>query len=214
MNIQDMIVLMGNLALGENNYDDFKTIALKYLNLAHSELYRKTASVNSDILEEEVKVSAVPNNYISLNKDPFLVLSVFNGSDSTPLKQLDKISFFKYRTFNNITSNPSTYCIYKKEKRIKFAPFDPSIAYNITTFYVPEVSLLELNTIEEQIPYPKSFHEVLVNGGLYYLFQEESGFKNTLKQNEFMDKWIRGKSDLISYFTASNNQEITTFSNV
>jgi hypothetical protein len=71
----------------------------------------------------------------------------------------------------------------------------------------------ELGTGEPgDIPHP--VYPVLADGALYYLFQEEGGFKNTQKELEARKRWETGKSRLLSYLYTSSGQTFSTFSSV
>ena len=84
----------------------------------------------------------------------------------------------------------------------------------VSVWYTPQPSLLTENTDESEIPYPPAYHPVLVDGGLYYLFQQEGGFKNTTKENEALIRWQNGKTRLLSYLYTSSGEFLPTFSNV
>jgi hypothetical protein len=69
-------------------------------------------------------------------------------------------------------------------------------------------------TAEAEIPYPVAYHPVLADGALYYLFQEEGGFKDAQKDIQARVRWETGKSRLLSYLYYSSGQAFSTFSSI
>jgi len=109
------------------------------------------------------------------------------------------------------TGTPYNYFI--QGKVVQFYPVQ-TVVLPVVIWYIPQPVPFTLQTQEEDIPYPIAFHTTLVDGALYYLFQEEGGFKNSQKANEASKRWIVGKSSLSSYLYYSAGQRIGTFSNV
>jgi hypothetical protein len=81
-------------------------------------------------------------------------------------------------------------------------------------WYIPQPPAFTEATEEKDIPYPIAYHPVLVDGALYYLFQEEGGFKSSRRENEAKARWETGKSKLLSYLHNSSGQTFSTFSSV
>jgi hypothetical protein len=84
----------------------------------------------------------------------------------------------------------------------------------VIVWYVPQPSSLSEETEEGDIPYPVAYHPVLADGALYYLFQEEGGFKDAQKDVQARVRWETGKSRLLSYLYNSSGQTFSTFSSV
>lgn len=213
MNVAEMMSLMRTLGIGASYEDDYsKKTALKYLNLANDEIYRETAGLNSDILTNDILNSTLGNSSVTLAQTPFLIAEVFVQGQSNSLTGMSALAFAKYQfEHSNFVGNPLIY--YKKANTINFFPIQSTLTYNLSIWYAPERTVLEENTTEADIPYPLSYHSVLVDCALYYLFQDESGFRNQQKENEALRRATKTKNDLISYFKSANRQIISTFSN-
>ena len=96
---------------------------------------------------------------------------------------------------------------------IRFVPVQTAVT-SIKVWYVPQPITLTEQTPEQDIPYPLAYHPVLVDGALYYLFQEEGGFKNLQKAQAAQARWELGKERLIAYLYNSSGTSFSTFSSV
>jgi hypothetical protein len=190
--IEEIISLIANLGIGldEPSKED-KEVFLKYLNLAHAELFRLTALINPKIkvLTQNIKV----NNGIAeeLQEIPFIIKTVYLGD-----KQLIPVS-------TKQTGIPR--CWHYMNETIHIYPvFDGEIKVT----YIPEPEELKLNT--EKLPYPISYHSVLIDGACYYLFQAEN--KDNFKIQQTLMKWERGKNELFAFLNnAFNKQYYSTY---
>lgn len=213
MNVSDMINIMKTLGIGQV-YGDEETnqIFLTFLNLANDQLYSETANINSGILINEPALTSVINqNSITLTQTPFSISRVFPVGKTNELNGKSVLDFADYQFANSDSNDPSIYT--SIGKRLMFWPFVNDISYTMNVWYAPERTMLDLTTQESGIPYPVSYQRVLVDGALYYLFQDESGFKNPKKENAAMERWEKGRIDLKSYFYGSNKMSIRTFEN-
>ncbi len=212
MNVSDMISAMNILGIGEvYNDDDSTRIALVFLNLAHDELYRETANLNSDVLVKDIITTTANQSILPLGRPTFSVSKVLQVGSKRKIKGKSVLEFADYESENIESADPLIYT--KIKQTVNIHPIIPTSIYTFNIWSVPERTPLFINTLESAIPYPLSYQSVLVNGALYYLFQDESGFKNQTRENEALRRWINGKSDLISYLYGSNNQSINTFEN-
>ena len=210
MKIKDMIYSMKVLGIGEVHDDETtEKIALIYLNLAHNQLYRETANLNDDVLEEETITSVANQSYFNLSRKPFLISELYRQGYDYELEGLSSRDFRKYKRINRTYGNPIIYN--RKGRTINFFPIISDVPYTFDILFAPEITPLAMNTEEDDIPYPIEYHGVLVDGALYYLFQDESGFKNISKENESLKRWDKGRMDLVSYFYGYNKQKISTF---
>jgi hypothetical protein len=212
MNVSNMISTMRILGIGEvYNDDDSNRIALDFLNLAHDELYRETANINSNVIVKDVIVSVAGQTSITLTRKPFSISKIYRTGSTAQIRPLSTIDFAEYEVKNSYSGDPEVY--YNINDIVNFYPTITSSAYTFNVWYVPERTSFNLNTPESSIPYPLSYQSVLVDGALYYLFQDESGFKNPTKENQALRRWTKGKADLVSYLYGSSRQSISTFEN-
>jgi len=222
MKVAELLTLMGHLSVGNDNVTPLeRAIFLQYLNLAHLELYQATANFNQDLFRVESHVKPPNAGSITLSKMPYLVISVY---DITHRHKLERLTIADAIDNNPGFGNeeaarleayrklaPSQYIVQKDG--IQFVP--PSTALmTAIVWYIPQPFSLTEDMEENDIPYPIAYHPVLVDGALYYLFQEEGGFKNSERENEAKARWEAGKSRLISYLYNSSGQTLSTFGNV
>lgn len=211
MKVSELLTLMGHLSVGNDNITPTeRAIFLQYLNLAHLELYQETANFNQDLLVQENLISQQGSNTVTLSKMPYLVSTVYV---LTPGKQkLSRLSVADVGDYDvNDKGTPNAYFVQKDAIRFITAQ---TTAITVIVWYVPQPSVLTEATEEEDVPYPVAYHPVLADGALYYLFQEEGGFKNTQKEHEAKKRWETGKSRLLSYLHSSSGQTFSTFSSV
>lgn len=213
MKVAELLTLMGTLSVGNDNITPTeRAIFLQYLNLAHLELYQGTANFNQDLLVKEVLTTQEGLNTVTLSKMPYLVSSVYDATHKQPLKRLAVAEASDPAYIPQGT--PQGYCMQKAI--LSFIPVATvpaqTSAVSVVVWYIPQPSAFTEATEEKDIPYPLAYHPVLVDGGLYYLFQEEGGFKSSHKENEAKARWETGKSKLLSYLHSSGGQTFSTFS--
>jgi hypothetical protein len=212
MEVSTLLSLMGNLSLGNDNITQVeRAIFLQYLNLANLELYQITANFNQDLLVQVTLANQVDSNQVQLPETPYLVNSVY---DLTHQRQLRRISLNDAITKDPAfiaNGNPTQYFV--KRDVLEFVPTQTAIT-SINVGYVPQPTTLTEQTPEQDIPYPLAYHPVLVDGALYYLFQEEGGFKNLQKAQAAQARWEVGQTRLLAYLYNSSGQLFSTFSSV
>jgi len=215
MQVSGLLSLMGNLSLGNDNITkEEKTIFLEYLNLAHLELYQVTANFNQDLLTHTTLANQADSNQVQLPEIPYLVTNVY---DLTHKRQLHKICLsdvlkdLEQDTVSSKTGHPTHYFVQKDI--LQFVPIQTAIT-SIKIWYIPQPIILAENTPEQDIPYPFAYHPVLVDGALYYLFQEEGGFKSLQKSVDAKERWEIGQTRLLSYLYNSSGAVFSTFSSV
>lgn len=212
MKIAELLTLMGHLSVGNDNITPTeRAIFLQYLNLAHLELYQETANFNQDLLIKEDLETEQDSNTVTLSRTPYLISTVY---DRVYKRYLARHSVTDDRGHDMDMMDTGTPVGYTAHRgRLSFLP--PIIKnVRVTVWYVPQPSALTEATDEWDIPYPVAYHTILADGSLYYLFQEEGGFKNTQKELEAKKRWETGKSRLLSYLHSSSGQAFSTFSSI
>ncbi len=211
MKVSELLTLMGHLSVGNDNITPMeRSIFLQYLNLAHLELYQETANFNQDLLIQENLISQQGANTVMLSKMPYLISTVYVLTLGQ--KKLPRLSVVDAAEKEpGAHGTPSAYFIQKNV--LSFVP-PQSAPVSAIVWYVPQPPTLTEATEEGDVPYPVAYHPVLADGALYYLFQEEGGFKNTQKELEARKRWETGKSKLLSYLHSSSGQTFSTFSSL
>ena len=212
MQVSDLLGLMANLSVGlDNTTPTERTIFLQYLNLAHFELYQETANFNQDLILQENLASPENTNTVTLSQIPYVMNAVYDVTHKQTLNRISRADLLSLDPALAATGTPEKYFIQKDS--LQFYPTQTAVT-QVSVWYTPQPSLLTENTDESEIPYPPAYHPVLVDGGLYYLFQQEGGFKNTTKENEALIRWQNGKTRLLSYLYTSSGEFLPTFSSV
>ncbi len=210
MQIAALLTLMGNLSLGNDNITaNEKAIFLQYLNLAHLELYQITANFNQDLAEKYEADVAADTSEHDLGFTPYLVNEVWDGTRRLKLKRQSLTTLLARLSETEQSGTPKYY--YTAKQAISFVPRS-CVPFHFLMHYVPQPVPLTLETLEAAIPYPLAYHPVLVDGALYYLFQEEGGFKNLSKAQDAQKRWEVGQSRLLAYLFTSSGETLTTFS--
>lgn len=208
MIVKDYINIMANLSIMSDNLSDAeREIFLQYLNLAHMELYQYTANVNNDLM-----ILENINQGDDLTQSPFLINVV---CDTNQKRILEKISFEQSvlmdRGYNQTSSSPLYY--YSIGKKIVVYPGSTIANYPpLQVLYVPQPSLLTEIMEDTDLPYPLAYVNVLLDGALYYLFQDEGGFKNSTKAQAQQERWEKGKVKMFSYLNNAQGNTFSTFS--
>lgn len=211
MKVSEILALMGTLSVGNDNVTPTeRAIFLQYLNLAHLELYQETANFNEDLLVQESLMTEQGSNTVMLSQMPYIVSSVYV---LTPHKQkLPRLSVIDGNDRHIAgTATPSAYFV---QKNILSLVPTPMSVTSVAVWYIPQPLPLTDAMDGEDIPYPAAYHPVLADGALYYLFNEEGGFKNTQKELEARKRWEVGKSKLLAYLYSSSGQTLSTFSSL
>ena len=212
MEVSTLLSLMGNLSLGNDNITQVeRAIFLQYLNLANLELYQITANFNQDLLVQVTLANQVDSNQVQLPETPYLVNSVYDLTHKRKLCRISLSDAIDRDGSKTSTGNPTRY--FMQKDLLQFVPTQTAIT-SINVWYVPQPSTLTEQTPEQDIPYPLAYHPVLVDGALYYLFQEEGGFKNIQKAQAAQARWEVGQTRLLAYLYNSSGQLFSTFSSV
>lgn len=213
MNVIEMLETMALLSVGPDNLtSQTKSIFLKFLNIANRKLYNKTASVNPDILINEDIETDEDNETVKLSNIPYLVSSVYI-KDRYPGLNLKSFSdFVDVKKYINNSGEPQFFTF--RKDLVSIYPIRPNTKYELDIWYSKQPDKITEKTVESEIPYPISFHDLLVDEALYYLFLDEEGFKDSRKSMEAKDRAIKQEKELISYLYSNSNQNLRTFSNI
>jgi hypothetical protein len=185
---------------------DQRSLHLKYLNIAYGELYRETALINEGVSSFFVfKDLYEEANGIALEEDVMMVTSVFDMSTKKELVKQTKANALK--AYEGRSGPLHAFSAVSKASLLddKF-PFQfqvflypvPADAHVLIT-WIKKIIPLQEDTKSFELPYPADFHSILVDGGLWYVFQEEGGFKDSLKAKESKRRWEKGKQTLTAF---------------
>lgn len=210
MNVSDLLTLMGHLSLGNDNVSNAeREIFLQYLNLAHFELYQQTASLNMDLAWARTLTTEEGEISLTLPVPVYIIQHVYDLTHHRSLTRVSVIELLQFNPESEGVGLPRFYYIIGPE--MHFYPV-PTSRLTVKVLYIPQPVSFREETLEDAIPYPLAYHPVLVDGALYYLFQDQSGFKNPLKMAEAKQRWKGGKSRLLAYLKGATGLSLSTFS--
>lgn len=219
MDVVKIIDLVADLSIGlDTPTADDQAVFLKYLNLTHAELFRKTAAASPVVkILRENNLNVTNGKVDPLRQTPFLIRSVTLMDQKKPLiaTSLEVLE----RNDPLLTRTGQPWGWYYANKSVFIYPLTSSVPEagtgQVGVSYIAEPAPLLLTTLSVDIPYPALYHPVLVDGTCYYLFQTEAGFKNDLKMTVALDRWERGKSELLYYLrNLSGQQYYSTYTEV
>lgn len=211
MTVFEILKLVSSLSVGldEPTESDF-AIFLRYLNLVHFELFRRTASFNEDLQTKVESLDVVDGVAPATANPPFAIKNVFLPNQNV---RLDKTSFSKVVQYDPGVQNagyPRKWYYHNGVINIY-----PKATQQISVVYLANPEPFTLYTTGDQIPYPPFFHQVLVDGTCYYLFQDEAGFNNPIKMAECKNRYDRGQAEMINYLMLlSSDPNLSTYLDV
>ncbi len=206
MNVAEIIDLVAEFsASGSNATEAQRSIFLKYLNLYKDKLYRDTALINKDVLQY-VELAKDYNKDIGLTfcfEEKMQIVSVFDFKQQKFL--LEKSKPEAIALYRGKVGEPLVYSFVKTHmdashtwcNQLSLYPVPASC--DILVRYILEPASFEMTTPSRLIPFPPAFHQLLVDGTLWYVFQEEGGFRDSSKAKEAKDRCSMGEQELVSY---------------
>jgi hypothetical protein len=201
VNVSDILDVMASFSIGSTHVTpQQRSLHLKYLNVAYEELYRETALVNEGVSSLFVFKDAYEgHNGITLNEDAMMVSSVFDFSNRQELAKQTTANALK--AYEGCSGHLHAFSAVLDAFVPQFQVFlypAPVKAHVLITWIKNIIPLQEI-TKSSELPYPADFHSILVDGGLWYVFQEEGGFKDSLKAKESKRRWEKGKQNLTAF---------------
>lgn len=205
MLVGEILNLVSQLSIGlDSPTNDDIPIFLSYLNLAHYELYKKVASVNT-IIPIQRDILNVTNGIVDpLTQSMFKIRSVYRNDINVQLKPYIYNRIQEKDPSLSITGEP-IYWYYINNTLSVWPLFTQTIANGgIGVVYNIQASPFDLEENSDlSIYYPEVYHPLLVDGTAYYMFQSETGFRNDNKMNAMATRWEVGKTNLYNYFLMS-----------
>lgn len=212
MNVREIIKLAAEQSVGlEDLSPEDAALYLKYLNLVHAELYRKLAQINpfAPISKETLQAT---QGKIELETIPLVVKSLYVPIEGNPLvlKPIRHDTILERDPERAMRGMPQYWYFFNQGIEVY-----PSYEGALKLVSIKDPEMFTIETVEAQIPYPPSYHQVLVDGTCYYLFQGETGLKNKEELGTSLAKWEMGKRELYAYLlNLSGTRLLSTYSEV
>lgn len=212
MDVIDIINLMAVTGVGlEEPTPSDQAVFLKYLNLAHLDLYKVVAVMMKPLLLKKENISTDINGAYAFVEMPFTIEKVVSVINK---KELSLTTISSIQNLDILVENKGVpYKFFWSGNGISIYP-NPEVATELAIWVVKNANILNLGTRSSEIPYPATFHDVLLNGANYYLFQSESGFKNVEKMRIAEERWEKGKTMMIDYLQRFQVNSPSTYSHI
>jgi len=209
MHVRDIIQSALNLCnIGTRDEQEYKAVYLPYLNQVHHELFNYTAASNvyAHISKHEVDLT----EGISPEDEkvaPFLIKKVVLD-DGSVLLQKSYDWLLTADPLRQYKAAPIYYAIHYYRLYVY-----PAFTGRIHLIQTDPPHRLTLDTTSDELPYPESYHHVLVDGLSYYLSVDEFGDIHTNRQTKAAyTKYEQGKRQLYSYLlNAFGTQDESTY---
>jgi hypothetical protein len=188
MTITDILDQAIELSVGFDSVDDDeRAFFLKCLNMACEELYRSTAFLDESrfltYIEKSVDETAdiiLPSSAVlHVNKVKSASIPKFT---KVSLSDMQELKFFSQNQTPVFCFNVNAVTLYSNSLQ----PYDAFISY------VPCFTPLKQSTAESDIPFNCDWHPLLVQGTLYYIYQDMDGFKSGIKEKVTVSEWKDG----------------------
>jgi len=221
VNVSDILDIVGDFSVsGSNVTDEQRTSFLRYLNLYKDSLYRKTAAMNGNLLQTQLFSGAYDSGVgLSLTGTTNLmfITSVINLKNNRVLKQKSQIEAYQlwYNNDEWKSGVPQIYTLLSSYTTDEFVVFIyplPSDDVSMVVGYIENPEDFTEETPSVAIPFPQLYHQLLVDGTLWYVFQEEGGFKDSVKASEAKNRCMQGEQELMSFLqnTFHESSEVMT----
>lgn len=197
MDVKGLINLIGIRAFGvEQPTEVDEEIYLDVLNTVHFELYRKVALINPYVEErfDEVDLSkgSLPLPSAPLRPFPFMIKSVL--VEGNRLKQVP---------FGKIVENDPTF---KGSGKAEFWGITarqlfvyPKYEGKAFVHSIEAPKAFKEATLEDEIPYPPAYHDILVDGACAQVLQHDGGLKKGQEASFATARWKQGYSEFYQY---------------
>lgn len=209
MNVSDILDIVGDFSVSGSNVTDVqRTSFLRYLNLYKDSLYRKTAAMNGNLLQTQLfneNYDAGTGITLTGTTNLMFVTSVINLQVNRALKQKSQIEAYQlyYGDTAFRSGLPQIYTVTSSYTTGEFVvflyPVPTQNPVNIIIGYLDNPEDFTEDTVSVAIPFPQLYHQVLVDGTLWYVFQEEGGFKDSIKASEAKNRCQQGEQELMSF---------------
>ena len=195
MTIDTMIQLLTRFGIRSDLIDgEEQDFYIHYLNLAHLELYRTVAPyIPSLVIQEEGRTV---EGKLELSQNPFLILGVQNTVLRTELAKTRPESWVSQNINPDDEGTADSY--WSNGRIVQVVPREDTF---LRIYFVPFSTDLTLDTVEDEIPYPREFHPLLIDGALKYLQQDvdTSSIKDSTRIQRAAAEWEKGKGELRTF---------------
>lgn len=203
MNVSDLITLLATLSIGLDQPSDSDIpIYLTYLNLAYFELLQGTLVQNPNVPIITETLNCTNGVLAQTQYSIFIIRRIWNPVSNRPLTRTNR---------DKVEENDPGYIVQGTNPQQWFYDSGQVNIYPIFTGqlgirYMQTPNALKITNSSNEILIPTIFQQILADGAAYYLFQQETGFKDALKMAESKRRWEEGKIKLFNYLKSLGGQ--------
>lgn len=194
MNVSDIIARVAEFSLDETDSENILvTRIVNDLNEIYKEVVQAAADSDNDNLEDSDLT--LLNGSVAMPEGQCLVALVQDKDNRhRELKRADRIWLEQRYPGLPDTGSPAYYWVSKNNTLNAY----PANSANIKVFYYPTPNLLTSDSLEADIMVPPRFHQVLVDGCIWYMKMREQGFHNENDRKEAQTKYEMSKDDYLA----------------
>lgn len=209
MQASDVLNRVIDLSLGQNDVSEEERVKfLHYLTLALVDFYTRTASMNEASCQTFTKDNIDERTDIAVTDrigrpSPILCIQKITTPTFT-FKKMISCSDMQMRKFLGQNQEP-VYCVQNNLVTLYSRGHTP---YRVFISYIPALTArVELST-DLSAFIPVQWHDLLIYGTLYYIYQDMDGFKSSVKESIAAKEWKAGLSRCVaSLFNASRSHQ-------
>lgn len=217
MDVSEIITLLARLSIGLDKPDDEETVIyLQFINLAYFELLMATLNQSPTVVKLNERLDCTNGILSNTSQEIFIPKGVYDIKTNRPLLGTSEEDVLKNDPALVKTGSPQTW--YYANGVLNTYPLSTSLVIKgggIGVRYIAKPPLLTALSQSADILIPSMYHQILVDGASYYVFQSEPGFKGENQMMSARVKWEDGKKKLFSYMeNISGKKHLSTFSYV
>lgn len=212
MDVRDILDTMIDFSAGGNNSStEHRQLFLRYLNLACSELYSRTAMINPEAAFVYEIAEGDIEHRTEIDQPVLMVTEVVSIKNRITLQKVSEASGLKNALLDPSGSRYTSFSWRRTDPEdgrgfdLLLYPFvtGQTKRDHLVVTAVRDLEPLYERSSEDDIPFPKAFHHALVDGGLFYVFQEEGGFRDSMKARDAKARWELEKARISAFFANS-----------
>ncbi len=222
MDVSEILKLLATLSIGLDDIDVTSAtdsdvvVFMRYINLCYFELLQATIAQSPLVVKLNEQLDCTNGVLDATSKDIFIPKLVYSISSNAPLTGTLEDDVLKNDPGLTKTGTPAEW--YYANGVLNVYPLATSMVADGGGFgvrYISQPAALVYNSPSTDILIPPLYHQVLVDGASYYLFQSEAGFKDQAKMQAAMARWETGKQKIFSYMkNISGKKFLSTYSPV
>lgn len=217
MDVSEILKLLATLSIGLDDLGESDiTVFMQYINLAYFELLQATINESPLVVKLNEQLDCTNGVVSSTSQEIFIPKVIYDIRTNRQLLGSSEEDVLKVDPALIKTGNPDRW--YYANGVINTYPISTTTVITgggIGIRYIAKPDALTASSLSADILIPSLYHQVLVDGASYYVFQSETGFKDQTKMLSAQVKWEDGKKKLFSYMkNISGKKHLSTYSPV